>query len=66
MKTLHKTINGFSVITDDTQNAAALADRIEALGYSVSEIRWNRFTETALILIVDNANLGREKLETIL
>lgn len=66
MKTLHKTINGFSVITDDTQNAAALADRIEALGYSVSEIRWNRFTDTALILIVDNAHIGKEKLETIL
>ena len=66
MKTLHKTINGFSVITDDTQNAAALADRIEALGYSVSEIRWNRFTDTALILIVDNAKIGKEKLETIL
>ena len=66
MKTLHKTINGFSVITDDTQNAAALADRIEALGYGVSEIRWNRFTDTALILIVDNAKIGRERLETIL
>ena len=66
MKTLNKTVNGYSIVTDDTQNAAALADRIEALGYSVSEIRWNRFTDTALILIVDNANLGREKLETIL
>lgn len=66
MKTLHKTISGYSVITDDMQNAAALADRIEALGYSVSEIRFNRFTETATLLIVDNAKLGREKLETIL
>ena len=66
MKTLNKTVNGYSIVTDDTQNAAALADRIEALGYSVSEIRWNRFTDTALILIVDNAKIGKEKLETIL
>ena len=66
MKALNKTVNGYSIITDDTQNAAALADRIEALGYSVSEIRWNRFTETATLLIVDNANLGREKLESLL
>lgn len=66
MKALNKTVNGYSIVTDDTQNAAALADRIEALGYSVSEIRYNRFTETALILIVDNAHIGKEKLETIL
>lgn len=66
MKTLNKTVNGYSIVTDDTQNAAALADRIEAIGYSVSEIRLNRFTETATLLIVDNAKLGREKLETIL
>ena len=66
MKTLNKTISGYSVITDDTQNAAALADRIEALGYSVSEIRWNRFTETATLLIVDNAHIGKEKLESLL
>lgn len=66
MKTLNKTVNGYSIVTDDTQNAAALADRIEDIGYSVSEIRYNRFTETALILIVDNAHIGKEKLETIL
>ena len=66
MKALNKTVNGYSIVTDDTQNAAALADRIENIGYSVSEIRYNRFTETALILIVDNAKIGKEKLETIL
>ena len=65
MKALNKTVNGYSIVTDDTQNAAALADRIENIGYSVSEIRYNRFTETALILIVDNAKIGKEKLETI-